>query len=935
MGRVMVFAKMSSTECAEYMDEFRIWITGYAETHCRIRVETSSDSYEIELAVTAGWKAQLSRLQWKAGALLEEDDNFLAEISTKLAQAIFPESARGVWGSILDGSTSILRFLYRGQTGVSVLLPLELVSIAGVYLVDIPNLMMVREFDAATPMASEPPTTAPELRLLHVSWGTDVNLALRQERSALLNVLPGVPISFLFSPSIDVLRHEISRFHPSVVHISSHGAFDIIKERHGTYIDETDALDTTTILESLTAASVRLVFLASCQSALVATESAEFGRITNLSEVTGFLFPVESLTAQEMMTSLYRQLRLGSDTGSAMAIARNSHTEDVFSSFSLIHIRPSSRSFLSFAAHPDNSAGTRPAINAESSETAMIRFDHALRTTPSTTLIAPAGFGAEILLTEWRNLQRQAEFSDVDDSTPGELTFRLRPDRQLTRAKFVRFCDYNPASRENVMILGRLGDLEDVTELHNPNNEQQVQSVGFMAARIPLIRQAILRGDSAVAALQQILIENRLDARVHDLLPQGRKLVEHIIGLGGVSSVSINAEHRIIDMEANEIEDGQRSIIAQRLGLVLEGFLHLSPEVMCFADVLFPQWRSRSERHLERMAGLFAVIHQHTPLRSEKEAEEARSLLNWSSSQGRWDLFHELLLICSRLFYQAGRTSELVSYMETAIENLTGEERMIHFGNLSAHHAQQGDYELCLKEQRDLQLWFEQNQQGSDRSRNVLAARSQQMNCLIHLGRAPEVVIELPEILEQAKRWKEAPLSAEAHILGIFGEAYRALGQYKTTIHFFTKALKSLQENGVQGEEELKFLYALSSALLQDDDVHGAAAVFSELERKLPHGAQPDMLSNVYHLKGKLLSEMHDPDATKYLLKSLEIDLASGYLDSSFVSLISVAHNAHLDNDRDAVRSFLPKLREFAAQTQDPAHRDSIRDLEAIVHSWR
>jgi hypothetical protein len=119
------------------MDEFRIWIAGHAETHCRIKVETNAASYEVDLAVTAGWKGQLSRLQWKAGALLEEEDVFLAEISTKLAQEIFPESARGVWEPLLSGSTSVLRILYRGQTGVSVLLPLELLSIEGVYFVDI------------------------------------------------------------------------------------------------------------------------------------------------------------------------------------------------------------------------------------------------------------------------------------------------------------------------------------------------------------------------------------------------------------------------------------------------------------------------------------------------------------------------------------------------------------------------------------------------------------------------------------------------------------------------------------------------------------------------------------------------------------------------------------------------------------------------------
>ena len=389
-----------------------------------------------------------------------------------------------------------------------------------------------------------------------------------------------------------------------------------------------------------------------------------------------------------MMTSLYRELWLGHDTGSAVAVARNAHTEDVFSSFSLVHIRPLSRPFLSFVANTINVVGTSLQLTMKSSETAMIRLDRALRSVTSSTLIAPTGFGAETLLADWRNLNGQAELLDLDDATPGKLTFRWTHAGDLTEVRAVPFCEYDPARGGNALILGGLGDFEDAAELHEPRFEQEVRSVGVIAARIPLIRDAILRGASAVAALQQIVVENRLDSRVHDVSPQGRKLIEHVIGLGGVSSLRLNAEHRIIEMQTRELEDGRSSILAQRLGLELDGFLHLSPEVMCFADAFFPRWRSRSEGHLKRMAGLFAVIHEETPLRSEKEVEEALSLLNWSANLERWDIFHEVLVICSRLFYQAGRISELVSYMETATEILTGEERMIHVGNLSAFHAQ-------------------------------------------------------------------------------------------------------------------------------------------------------------------------------------------------------------------------------------------------------
>lgn len=211
---------------------------------------------------------------------------------------------------------------------------------------------------------------------------------------------------------------------------------------------------------------------------------------------------------------------------------------------------------------------------------------------------------------------------------------------------------------------------------------------------------------------------------------------------------------------------------------------------------------------------------------------------------------------------------------------------------------------------------------------------AQEITCLINLGRAPEALLELPDILVKVQQWEEALPSAEAHVLGIFGEAYRALEDYQKCASYFSKALKSLAKNGVRGEEELKFLYALSTALHQNDDVYGAQAVFTELEAKLQDGRQPDMLSNVYHMKGKLLAETHDPNAAKYLLKSLELDLAAGNDASALVSLLSVARNAQLDGDRAAVRSLLPKLRKFAANSQNPNHRAAVRGLEDIVSGW-
>ena len=219
------------------------------------------------------------------------------------------------------------------------------------------------------------------------------------------------------------------------------------------------------------------------------------------------------------------------------------------------------------------------------------------------------------------------------------------------------------------------------------------------------------------------------------------------------------------------------------------------------------------------------------------------------------------------------------------------------------------------------------------KARNILAARTQQTDLLIRLGRADEALQDLPSILEQTRGWADAPESAEAHVLGLFAEAYRAKEDLKKSAKYFTDALSSLQAHGATYENPI-FLYSLSTVLLQDDDLYGAMAVFSILKKEMEERPRPELLSNFYHLKGRLLSEFHDPEASKYLLKSLELDLEAGNDEAALVSLLSVMHHARFSDERNTIRSMLPKMREFAANSEDPRHLKMVAELEQEVASW-
>jgi tetratricopeptide (TPR) repeat protein len=272
--------------------------------------------------------------------------------------------------------------------------------------------------------------------------------------------------------------------------------------------------------------------------------------------------------------------------------------------------------------------------------------------------------------------------------------------------------------------------------------------------------------------------------------------------------------------------------------------------------------------------------------------------------------------------------------MKIARDHLAGEEQLIHIGNLSAIQSNGGGYREGLEEQRDLQRLFEQAPEGPDRARNILASKTQQINLLIHLGHADDALLGLPSILDETKNWtRAAPASAEAHVLGLFGEAYRAKKEYGKAAGYFAQALSSLEKRGAK-EERAIFLYSLATALLQNDDVNGAFTVLAILEKELSERPRPELLSNFYHLKGRLLSESHNPEAMKYLLQSLELDLEFGNGEDALVSLVTVVHNAHLSDDRDAIRSMLPMVRSFASTSQHPEHLKTVAELESIVAGW-
>ena len=915
------------------MSELRLTVSLEGEERFWLHIRSPLSDYRVRFVLSPGWIAQLQRLHWKAENLLPEEDSFLQEIGASLGKAIFASPERPVWAPILRSGNCDVVIEFEHGAFSAMVLPFELISVEGQYLVDLPGVRVVREIGDGRTVSPLEGRATNELRILHVSLGTDPILDLASERARLLGDLPGTPIQFLLSPSMDMLSAEIERFQPTVVHLSSHGAFDLLTDEHDVSSLEDDPLPTASILKSLAGTRVQLLFLASCQSGLFAIKGRGIRKALSAIEVCGFTFPVANDTAQAITVSFYQSLRSGADAGNATSESRRQNLADIFSRFSLVHYRPGGKEFLQFVPVSSAAADSRNSYSFSAPEQVMVRLDIAARLNPIVQVLSPVGFAGRTLLREWTQLQSRSDVFEIVESAELHLKYRFRGDRTIREIRILRFFEYEASAAGAVVVVGQLGDFSDLGVQSARENLTQVLGLGPMTARIPRIAEAIARGESANNAVQEIFLANRLDSRLQGLSENGKTLARDLIGLGGVSRLPLNTSSGMLNLDDQALIEAQQELKARHLAIELYGSFRLCPELMYLADGIFPDWKERNSRQLEQITGAFAIVHREKPFRDERDFESAYALLQWSSSLERWDVLHGLLLICTPFYAGAGRTNEIVRFMKIARDHLTGSDRMIHEGNLSALRARWGAFRDALREQRDLEHYFEHSEDGSDRIRNTLAAKTQQVNLLINLGCPDEALEKLPAILRTTQEWTDAPPAAEANVLGLYGEAYRAKEDYKTAASYFSKALASLEARGAL-QEKAKFLYSLSTALLAGDDVSGALAVFAILEKELEVRPWPELQSNIFHMKGKLLSEFRDPEAMKYLLLSLELDLEARNAADALVSMISVVQNAQLSKDREAVKSMFPQVRALAATSQNPHHLATVAELEEEIAGW-
>jgi hypothetical protein len=390
---------------------------------------------------------------------------------------------------------------------------------------------------------------------------------------------------------------------------------------------------------------------------LFAAGEGELESVTGTMEIAGFTFPVENDTARLMMAVFYRQLRDGSNTADAISVARNANLSDVFSSFSLVHYRPLNAKFARFAQSAPPLAPAEP-YEFISSEEVLLRLDNAARTVERVVLLSPIGFGARMLLREWKRLQEQSTVLEVSEFTETRLTYRLKGLFGLREIRIVRFFEYYQLSGSAVVIVGETGDFANNRVLDDPAIARVIASIGPMAAEIPRIAGAIAAGESANYALQTVFLDNRLDSRLQAVSDRARQLVQELIGLGGVSTLPLDPLYGVLSLSGQELLDAQQEPREQRIAVELGERFILSPEIMFLADGIFPGWKQRNEKQLELVAGSFAKIHQSRPLTDEHDFMSAHGLLQWSSNLARWDILHELILICQPSYAAAGTIPE-------------------------------------------------------------------------------------------------------------------------------------------------------------------------------------------------------------------------------------------------------------------------------------
>lgn len=853
--------------------------------------------------LAASFYEDLRLLRWKSAGVHDQGDILLNHVGDRLAALIAPPAT---WEELrLPDEARQVRVQFSRATHRLMPFPWELLRVKGQFLIGARGGHLVREVPAPAPRRRR---RNPVTSVMHVSLGTDSALRLDEERCTLLETIPAsIPIEFLIDPSVGHLDAGLDGFRPHIVIVSGHGHYNDLRGEH--YLSARDdryLIRTAQLVARCASYGCHLLVLSTCESARLGGPVIDDGTVLP-ADLIAFSFPVRTTTATQSLACLLQELVRGQTIDDAMAAVRAIDNDDEYSFFNAVHLhrgRARSLHFIDAAPLPPGP----PATRCPGMELALGTLNSFAHREEPATLLAPVGSGGEALVqhwaeliqrsqsqaTRWRVLVDGAPILDIDGAQLVRLAYPYSFVRVPTEN--LVYCDGMDRQLAKTLLAARDPDLA-----RRLVNHPLLGMLGFV--------NDLVAGRAEHEAVEHFERENRMPERAGRLSREGVLVASWLIATEGIAATTFENREafaesiKVFGMDARVVVAGIENALAATVILAQPDALFLAPEFMLLGERWFPNWRADHRAAFRTLCAAFFTIAA-----SEKiDVHTGSRLLDWAIRLEDWTT---AVMICVALCNWHGEHGSLED-MEATIDRLlpyaTGLERIILRGHLVTIATNRGDYRNGLAENQQLETDLQDLPKDDDYYRNLHASVTQQIDCLLELGKLEEAEQRWREAHDLLPRLTEHRAEAEARLLGQLAHLRREQDAMDAALDAASQAVQVASANHCAAVLIAELRHTRADLLRH---VGRDREAIEEINATANTPVPPKLRSRFLHLKALLLKQYGGPQALEHLLESYEEDRLRGDHAGVAVSLLTIARifteQHEYDRARERIREALP-----------------------------
>ena len=877
-------------------------LDGSGRYRFRVRSGRSEITSSVNRDLAASFFEDLRLLRWKSAGVHDQGDILLNHVGDRLAALIAPPAT---WEQLrLPDEPRRVRVRFSQAAHRLMPFPWELLRVNGQFLIGARGSHLVREAPAPAGKARR---RNPVINVVHLSLGTDSTLRFDEERCTLLETIPvSIPIEFLIDPSPGHLEAAMDGFRPHIVVVSGHGHYDDLRGEHYLSARNDRFLPTARLVALCASYGCQLLVLSTCESARLGGPVIDDGTILP-ADLIAFSFPVRTTTAIQSLASLLQELFRGQTIDSAMAAIRAINTEDEYAFFNAVHLHRGHARSLHVTDVAPSPPGP-PATRCPGMELALGTLNSYAHWEEPATLLAPVGSGGEALVQHWAELVQRSQ----SQATRWRVLLDGAPALDMDGAQLVRLAypySFVPVPTENLVYYDGMD-----RQLANTLLAARDPDVARRVVKHPLLSMLgfvndLIAGRAEHEALEHFERENRMAERAARLSREGALFASWLIATQGIAAttfdnrVAFAESMKVFGMDAPAVVAGIENALAATVILARPDALFLAPEFMLLGERWFPNWRTDHRAAFRTLCGAFFTVAASDKI----DVDTGSRLLDWAIRLEDWATASMICVAICGWYAEHARLEDMKATIDHVLPHATGMERVVLRGHLVTIATNHGDYRNGLAENQQLESDLQDLPRDDDYYRNLHAAITQQIDCLVELRRLDEAEQRWRDAHDLLPRLTEHGAEAEARLLGQLAHLRREQDATGAALDAASNAVQLAAANHCPAVLIAELRHTRADLLRQ---VGRDREAVEELNTTANTPMPPALRSRFLHLKALLLERYGAPQALEHLLESYEEDRLRGDDAGVAISLLTIARifteEHEYDRARERIREALP-----------------------------